>query len=137
MSRKMVKATFWAVLLASALGICSMMVITQGLSGQEPTTAPDNTKVNKRDQSKTELTADQQKEGPTDRDITRRIRRAIMKDKALSTYAHNVKIITRDGMVTLKGPVRSKKEKQTVEAKAKEVAGEDKVTSELEVMRGK
>ncbi|HUY13654.1 MAG TPA: BON domain-containing protein [Terriglobia bacterium] len=136
MSGKMVKATFWSVLLASALGICSMLVITQKLSGQEPTPAPDNTKVNKRDQSKTEPTADQQKENPSDRDITRRIRRAVMKDKSLSTYAHNVKIITQDGMVTLKGPVRSEKEKQAIEAKAKKVAGEDKVTSELEVMPG-
>jgi osmotically-inducible protein OsmY len=133
MSGKMIKATFWAVLLASALGICSMLVITQGLSGQEPAPAPDNTKVNKRDQSKTEPTADQQKENPSDRDITRRIRRAVMKDKSLSSYAHNVKIITQDGRVTLKGPVRSEEDKRAVEAKAKEVAGEDKVTSELEV----
>ena len=133
MSGKIVKATFWAVLLASALGICSMLVITQKLSGQEATPAPDNTKVNKRDQSKTEPTADQQKENASDLNITRRIRRAVMKDKPLSSYAHNVKIITQEGMVTLKGPVRSEEEKQAIEAKAKEVAGGDKVSSELEV----
>ena len=56
-----------------------------------------------------------------------------MQDKSLSSYAHNVKIITQDGMVTLKGPVRSEEDKRAIEAKAKEVAGEDKVTSELEV----
>lgn len=133
MSGKMIKATFGAVLLASALGISSMPVKAQGPSGQEPTPAPDNTKVNKRDQSKTEPTADQQKENASDRDITRRIRRAVMKDKSLSSYAHNVKIITQDGRVTLKGPVRSEEDKQALEAKAKEVAGEDKVTCELEV----
>lgn len=136
MSGKIVKATFWAVLLASALGISSMLVIAQEPAGQEPAPAPDNTKVNKRDQSKTEPTADQQKENPSDRDITRRIRRAILKNKSLSSYAHNVKIITQDGMVTLKGPVRSEEEKQAVEAKAKEVAGADKVTNELEVRQG-
>jgi osmotically-inducible protein OsmY len=56
-----------------------------------------------------------------------------MKDKSLSSYAHNVKIITQEGMVTLKGPVRSEEEKQAIEAKAKEVAGGDKVSSELVV----
>ena len=56
-----------------------------------------------------------------------------MKDKSLSTYAHNVKIITQNGVVTLKGPVRSEEEKQAVEAKAKEIAGPGKVTSDLEV----
>ena len=56
-----------------------------------------------------------------------------MKDKSLSTYAHNVKVISQNGQVTLKGPVRSDEEKRAVEAKAAEVAGQDKVTSELDV----
>ena len=136
MSEKMIKATFWAVLLVSSLGISSVLVTAPEASGQEAAPAPDNTKVNKRDQSKTEPTADQQKENSSDRDITRRIRHAVMKDKSLSGYAHNVKIITQNGMVTLKGPVRSEDDKKAVEAKAKEVAGEDKVTSELEVKPG-
>ena len=89
--------------------------------------------MNERDRNKNEPTADQQKENRSDRDITQQIRQAIMKDKSLSTYAHNVKIITQNGQVTLKGPVRSEDEKKTVEAKATEVAGEDKVTSELDI----
>jgi osmotically-inducible protein OsmY len=56
-----------------------------------------------------------------------------MNDKSLSTYAHNVKIITQNGQVTLKGPVRSEDEKKTVETKATEVAGENKVTSQLDI----
>jgi osmotically-inducible protein OsmY len=56
-----------------------------------------------------------------------------VKDKSLSTYAHTVKIITQGGQVTLKGPVRSDDEKRTVEAKAAEVAGENKVTDQLDV----
>jgi len=56
-----------------------------------------------------------------------------VKDKSLSTYAHNVKVIARDGAVTLKGPVRSEEEKQAVEAKAVEVAGQGKVTDEISV----
>jgi osmotically-inducible protein OsmY len=89
--------------------------------------------VNERDRSPNEPTADQQKENRSDRDITQQIRQSIMKDKSLSTYAHNVKIITQNGQVTLKGPVRSEDEKKTVEAKAIEVAGENKVTSQLDV----
>jgi Predicted periplasmic or secreted lipoprotein len=102
-------------------------------ASQKASPAVDNTKVNQRDQSKNEPTADQQKEIRTDRDITQQIRQSIMKDKSLSTYAHNVKIITQEGQVTLKGPVRSESEKQTIETKATEVAGANKVTSELNV----
>ena len=95
--------------------------------------APDNTKVNDRDRNKAESTADQQKENRPDREITRDIRRSIVQDKSLSTYAHNIKIISQNGMVTLKGPVRSEGEKTAIEAKAAEIAGKDKVTSQLEV----
>jgi osmotically-inducible protein OsmY len=54
-------------------------------------------------------------------------------DKSLSTYAHNVKIITQQGQVTLKGPVQSEDEKKAIEAKAAEVVGENKVSNELNV----
>jgi osmotically-inducible protein OsmY len=89
--------------------------------------------VNQRDQSKSEPTADQQKDNRTDQDITRQIRQSIMADKSLSTYAHNVKIITQNGQVTLKGPVRSEEEKQAVASKAAAVAGENKVTDDLSI----
>ena len=70
----------------------------------------------------------------TDRELTRKIRRSIMADKSLSTYAHNIKIISQDGAVTLKGPVKSDDEKQTVVAKAVAVAGSaDKVTDQISV----
>src|ERR1700723_4118829 len=96
-------------------------------------TSPDNTKVNERCRSQDAPTADQQKANRSDQDITQQIRQSIMKDKSLSTYAHNIKIITQNGQVTLKGPVRSEDEKRTVEAKAAEIAGESKVTSELNI----
>jgi hyperosmotically inducible periplasmic protein len=97
-------------------------------------TQPDNTKVNKGDQSKSAVTADQQKMNASDRTLTQNIRKAIMADKALSTYAHNVKVISQNGMVTLKGPVRSDDEKKSVVAKAAEVAGgADKVSDQLTV----
>src|SRR5580658_4964666 len=75
-------------------------------------TPPDNTKQNK-DQSNP--TADQQKMNPADRAITQKIRRALHDDSALSVYAHNIKIITQDGKVTLRGPVRSEDEKASIE----------------------
>ncbi len=103
---------------------------------QEPAKAPDNTRVNKRDRKAGEPTADQQKENKSDREIARKIRRAIVADKSLSMYAHNVKVIVQGGAVTLKGPVHSEDEKKAVEAKATEVAGGAKVTNELSVKGG-
>ena len=120
--------------------LCTGLLIGAGAlaSAQEPSTqqaapAADNTKVNERDRSQAEPTADQQKDNRSDRDITQQIRQSIMKDTALSTYAHNVKIVTQNGQVTLKGPVRSEDEKKAIEAKATEVAGDGKVTSELNI----
>ena len=98
---------------------------------------PDNTKTNKGDATKDATTADQQKMNPNDRAITQKIRAEIMKDKSLSTYAHNVKIITQDGKVTLKGPVRSQDEKASVEAKAAAIAGDGNVMSEIDIVRPK
>jgi hyperosmotically inducible periplasmic protein len=121
------------VLCVSLLLSAGVLASAQEPSAQEASPAPDNTKVNERDRSQNEPTADQQKENRSDRDITQQIRQSIMKDKSLSTYAHNVKIVTQDGQVTLKGPVRSEDEKKAIEAKAAEVAGENKVTSQLDI----
>jgi len=96
-------------------------------------TPPDNTKVNQRDRAAGAVTADSQKLNAADTKLTKDIRKSIMADKSLSSYAHNVKIISRDGLVTLKGPVRSEQEKLTVVAKAAAVAGADKVTDQLSV----
>ncbi len=95
--------------------------------------APDNTKVNERDKAKSQPTADQAKNGATDRDIMQKIRKSVVADKSLSTYGHNVKIISQQGKVTLKGPVHTDEEKKNIEAKAVEVAGAGNVTNMLEV----
>ena len=118
-----------SVLLLSAI-LCSAAPLSMA---QAPSTAPDNTKVNTRDRKTSAVTADQQKENRSDRDITADIRKALMDNKDMSTYAHNVKVITRNGMVTLKGPVRSEDEKKAIEAKATEIAGNGKVKSMLAV----
>ena len=93
----------------------------------------DNTGINKRDRLDDEQTAGSQSAAGSDMDLTRNIRRAVIGEKELSVYAHNVKIITENGHVTLKGPVRSEAKKRTVEAKAFEAAGRKNVTSEIEV----
>jgi hyperosmotically inducible protein len=100
-------------------------------------TPADNTKVNKQDRAKGAVTADQQKENAGDRELTQKIRKAIMADKSLSSYAHNVKIITQGGQVTLKGPVRSEEEKQIVLAKATELAGADHVVDQVTIAPAK
>jgi len=115
----------------------SLAVSVPMFAQQAPTnaaqSAADNTKVNKTDQ----LSADKQKNGKHDLAITRDIRRALVADKTLSTYAHNVKVITANGEVTLKGPVRSEDERKAVEAKAIEVAGQGRVANELTIAPAK
>ena len=96
-----------------------------------PQTAPksDNTAVNKNGGT----SADQQKETAADRTLSQQIRKAVVADKSLSTYAHNVKIISINGTVTLRGPVRSEAEKAAIEADAKKIAGVSAVNNELTI----
>jgi hyperosmotically inducible periplasmic protein len=99
--------------------------------------APDNTKVNERDRAKSEPTADQAKNNKSDRQIMQQIRKAVVGDKSLSTYGHNVKIVSEHGKVTLKGPVQTEEESKNIEAKAVEVAGSGNVTNNLAVKGNK
>ena len=103
------------------------------LAAQDQPPAPDNTKANKRDRSKTAPTADQAKNTTDDREIMQKIRKAVVDDSSLSTYAHNVKIISQHGKVTLKGPVRSEEEKSKIEKIATEVAGAGNVTDQMTI----
>jgi len=116
------------------ISLGTVLAISGSLYAQDDKpTKPDNTKVNSRDRTEGAVTADQQKMNAADRELAQKVRKAIASDKNLSTYAHNVKVIARDGMVTLKGPVRSAEEKSAIEAKAVEVAGAGKVTNEITV----
>ena len=96
-------------------------------------TAPDNTGRNVRDRGGTTLTPGDQAENKADLTLTQRIRKAIMADKALSTTAKNIKIITVNGLVTLRGPVNNPQEREKIVAKAQDVAGVDKVENQLEI----
>ena len=92
-------------------------------------TAPDNTKQNQEHAT----TADSQSNASTDRATTAKVRKAIMADKNLSTYAHNIKVITINGQVTLKGPVKSEEEKQQIASDAGAVVSAENVTNQLTV----
>jgi hyperosmotically inducible protein len=113
-----------------SLAFCASLMAVPMPRNQDPQAPPDNTKQNK---DQTSPTADDQKMNPADRAITQKIRKALHDDSALSTYAHNIKIIAQDGKVTLRGPVRSDDEKASIEAKAVAVAGPGNVTNQLEV----
>jgi hyperosmotically inducible periplasmic protein len=98
-------------------------------------TAPDNTGRNVRDRGGDTMTPVDQSNDKADLNLTQELRKAIMADDSLSTNAKNVKIITANGIVTLRGPVNTTQEKATIEAKAQSIAGANNVDSQLEIIR--
>jgi osmotically-inducible protein OsmY len=120
------------------------ILIANSSQGQQATPTPrdptasdateaDNTKRNSSEQNKDTETAEKQSNSKDDLALTQKIRQVVMKDGSLSMNAKNVKIIAQDGKITLKGPVDSQQEKDTIDAKAGEIAGKDKVENQLEV----
>lgn len=114
-----------------AIALVSGLVLVTGYSAtaQDSNTKPDNSAQNK-DQG---ATADNQPNAAADRMMAAHVRKAIVADKDLSTYAHNVKIIVHGGTVTLKGPVKSEDEKQKVKSDAESAAAQGKVIDQLTV----
>jgi osmotically-inducible protein OsmY len=99
-----------------------------------PTTADaDNTAKNARDRNDATLTPGDQGNSPADREITQKIRKALIGASGYSTTANNIKIITANGQVTLRGPVKTEAEKMGIVTIAKSVAGESNVEDQLEV----
>src|SRR5487761_1081220 len=97
---------------------------------QQTTTAPNDSAQNKHHG----YTADQQSNRKYDIALTSKIRKQVIADKSLSTSAHNAKIITRHGVVTLKGPVASQEEKQKIQQIAEQVVGSsENVNNQLTV----
>jgi osmotically-inducible protein OsmY len=96
-------------------------------------TKPDNTAVNERDRSGETETSGDQSNNASDLKITQAIRQALMKDSELSMTAKNVKIITDNGRVTLRGPVKTAQEKAKIDKLAKSAAGDAKIDDQLEV----
>lgn len=96
---------------------------------QDQSTKPDNSAQNKNQGE----TAQNQSNRTSDRELTAKVRKAIIADKGLSTYAHNIKIITQNGTVTLKGPVKSDDEKQKIESDASGVVSRESIVDQLTV----
>jgi hyperosmotically inducible periplasmic protein len=110
---------------------CAILFCAGNLAAQSGTSpsAPDNSKQNQTQSP----TADNQTNAQADRTTTAKVRKAIVADKDLSTYAHNIKIITVNGAVTLKGPVKSEEEKQKIASDVASVIPSDKLTNDLTV----
>jgi osmotically-inducible protein OsmY len=128
------KITTGMFLLVTSLAFSTATFSRPRNSSQDSQSQADNTKKN-RDQSSP--TADKQQMNSSDRETAQKIRKSIMADKSLSTYAHNVKVISQNGQVTLRGPVRSDEEKANVEGKAAEVVGRGNVRNQIEVAPSK
>ena len=127
------------------LKVLQIVALTIGMAGfsanavpgyarqSDPQAQPDNTKNNKGDNQKGAVTADQQKETAADREMAKKDSQIHRQRLIAFDYAHNIKVIVRDGMVTLKGPVNTDAEKTAIGAKASDIAGADKVQNELTV----
>jgi osmotically-inducible protein OsmY len=103
----------------------------------QDTAAADNTRKNERDRSGETTTSGDQSNSQEDVKITAAIRRAVVRDNSLSTTAKNVKIITANGMVTLRGPVKNDAEKAKIAELAQSAAGNAKIDNQLEVKTSK
>src|SRR6202030_127461 len=126
------------------LPIFASMLVVYSSQGQQAKATPsnpaasdsteaDNTQRNSSEQNRDTNTAEKQSSSNDDLALTQKIRQAVMKDGSLSMNAKNVKIIAQNGKITLKGPVDSQKEKDTIGTEAGEIAGKDKVDNQLEV----
>ena len=96
-------------------------------------TAPDNTDVNERDRNAATLTPEDQGNNPMDLGVTQRVRQAIVDTDSLTMGEKNVKVITVNGVVTLRGPVESEESKSRIAALAKGAVGVTSVDNQLEV----
>jgi hyperosmotically inducible protein len=115
------------------LVLTCLSTVTLAAMAADDKTKPDNTAVNERDRSGETQTSGDQSNSSADLKITQTIRQALMKDSELSTTAKNVKIITNNGHVTLRGPVKTAQEKAKIDQLAKSAAGGAKIDDQLEV----
>jgi osmotically-inducible protein OsmY len=112
---------------------CLSGLSVAALAADDKTTNPDNTATNARDRSGETQTSGDQSNSSADLKITQAIRQALMKDSELSMTAKNIKIITANGQVTLRGPVRTAQEKAKIDQIARSAAGGAQVDDQLDV----
>lgn len=118
------------------LSILSLSALSLSVFGEDNSTpAADNSGRNVRDRQGETKTSGDQSNSKADIDITAAIRRAVLDDKSLSMMAKNVKIITENGVVTLRGPVKSAAEKNKVAHLASSAAGQAKIEDQLEIKK--
>ena len=124
-----IKRTFVVGATAAALSIAA-------LAADEKTNG-DNTAVNQRDRSGETNTSGDQSNSSADLTTTQAVRRALMKDSELSTTAKNIKVITANGQVTLRGPVNNAQEKAKIDQIARSAAGGAQIVDQLDVIKPK
>ena len=111
--------------------------ISLAAMADEDKSKADNTAINERDRSDEAKTSGDQSNTPTDLKITQTIRQALMKDDELSMTAKNIKVITANGQVTLRGPVKTTQEKAKIDQIVKSAAGGAQIVDQLEVKESK
>jgi hypothetical protein len=122
---KMIKTTL--------LTLSSLILLAGCNAPDHKAKSPENTGINSRDSTGHTLTSGDQSETEADRTITQNVRKAIIADSSLSVLAKNIKIVTNRGVVTLRGPVNSENEKESIGNKAMQVQGVTRVDNQLEV----
>ena len=119
------------------LALASLSVISLAALADNEKTKPDNTAINERDRSSETKTSGDQSNSSADLKTTQAIRQALMKDGELSTTAKNIKVITANGHVTLRGPVKTAQEKSKIDQLAKSAAGGAQIDNQLDVKGSK
>jgi hyperosmotically inducible periplasmic protein len=117
----------------SLVSVCALAILFASAPAFAESPDADNSGRNVRDRQGNTVTPMDQGGSEADRELTARIRQELVKDDSLSTYAHNVKVVTQNGVVTLRGPVKSEAEKAAVASKAQKASGVKRVDNQLEV----
>jgi hyperosmotically inducible protein len=115
------------------LALASLSVVSLAASAGNDKAKPDNTAINERDRSGETKTSGDQSNSSADLKTTQAIRQALMKDGELSMTAKNIKVITANGHVTLRGPVKTAQEKAKIDQLAKSAAGGAKIDNQLDI----
>jgi hyperosmotically inducible periplasmic protein len=121
----------------SLLTIACLTAVALTAMAADEQTQPDNTAKNERDRSGETQTSGDQSNSPADLKITQDIRSALMKDDELSMTAKNIKVITANGQVTLRGPVKTAQEKTKISQIARSAGGGAQIVDQLEVKESK
>ena len=117
----------------TSLILACLCAVSLAAIAADDKTKPDNTATNERDRSGETQTSGDQSNSSADLKITQAIRQALMKDSELSMTAKNIKIITDNGQVTLRGPVKNAQEKAKIDQLARSAAGGAKIVDQLDV----